>query len=456
MKIEDVMGREVLDSRGNPTVEVEIVLDTGITGRFSVPSGASTGTHEALELRDNDKRRYYGKGVTKAVSNVNRKIKPKLIGENPVQQKVIDDILIRLDGKPNKSRLGANAILATSVACAKAAAASLGLQLHEYIGGLNARLLPVPMFNIMNGGVHADSGLDIQEFMIMPVGAKNIRHAVRIGSEIFHCLKDILKSNGLATSVGDEGGFAPKVSSNEEALTLIVEAIKKAKYEPRKDVCIALDVAANELCKDKKRKRSILHKGEKDKKYTLSLKKDFKDKPAKDLIKFYDCLIKKFPIISIEDGMAEDDLDGWKLLTKTLGSRIQIVGDDLFVTNVDRLQDGIKRGIANSIIIKPNQIGTLSETLWVVEVAKRNNYTCVVANRSAETGEPFLASLSVACNTGQIKAGSVCRGERIANYNELMRIEEYLGNIARYGGWPVSHNLKNENHPFEKFYSGGR
>lgn len=446
MKIEDVTGREILDSRGNPTVEVEIVLDTGITGRFSVPSGASTGTHEALELRDNDKSRYHGKGVTKAVSNVNDIIKPKLIGKNPIQQKAIDDILIQLDGKPNKSNLGANAILATSVACAKAAAASLGLSLHEYIGGPNARLLPVPMMNIMNGGVHADSGLDIQEFMIMPVGAESFRHAVRAGSEIFHCLKDVLKSKGYTTSVGDEGGFAPKVSSNEEALVLIVKAIKKAHYIPGKDVCIALDVAANELY------------NKKGKVYTLSLEKDFKDRPAEDLIRFYEDLMEKFPIISIEDGMAEDDLDSWNLLTKALGSRIQIVGDDLFVTNVDRLQEGINRGIANSIIIKPNQIGTLSETLWAVDVAKRNKYTCVIANRSAETGESVLASLAVACNTGQIKAGSVCRGERISNYNELMRIEEQLGDTSIYGGWKVFYNVnhlsernkkgKSARHPF--------
>jgi len=428
MKIKDVIGREVLDSRGTPTVEVEIVMDTGVIENFSVPSGASTGTHEAIELRDNDVSRYGGNGVTKAVANVNTIIRPELINKNPAKQKLIDNLLIKLDGTKNKSKLGANATLAVSIACAKAAATSLGLSLYDYLGGPNARSLPVPMMNIINGGCHADNDLDIQELMIMPVGAKNIRNAIRMGSEIFQCLKDILKSKGYASCVGDEGGFAPDVSSNEEAIQLIVDAIKKANYNPGKDVCIAIDVAANELYGDKG--------------YTLSVEKDFKDRPANDIVGYYENLIKKYPIVSIEDGMAEDDWEGWQLLTKALGNKIQIVGDDIFVTNVARLQEGIRRGIANSIIVKPNQIGTLSETLWLVEIAKRNNYTCVISNRSAETGETLLASLAVACNAGQIKAGSVCRSERTRNYNELMRIEERLGDTAIYEGWSAFYSLK--------------
>lgn len=428
MKIADIRGREVLDSRGEPTVEVEIMLDTGVSEKFSVPSGASTGTHEAHELRDGDKNRYFGKGVTKAVSNINEIIKPELIGRDPRQQKLIDSILIKLDGTPNKKKIGANAMVAISVACAKVAAAALGLDLYQYIGGPNARILPVPMMNIINGGRHADNNVDIQELMIMPISAKSVREAIRIGSEVFHCLKEVLKSKKYSTGVGDEGGFAPNVSSNEEAIQLIVQAIKESGYEPGKDVYIALDVAASELY------------GENG--YTLVAERDFRDKPADQLIEYYKSLVDRYPIISIEDGMAEDDWKGWELMTKTIGNRIQLVGDDIFVTNVNRLKEGMQRGVANSIIIKPNQIGTLTETLWVIETAKRGGYTCIISNRSAETGEALLAALAVACNTGQIKVGSVCRGERTANYNELMRIEEKLGEDALFEGLSALYSLK--------------
>ncbi|MDT4897433.1 MAG: enolase [Acidobacteriota bacterium] len=419
-RIEDIRGREVLDSRGNPTVEVEIILDSGIRELFSTPSGASTGSHEAHELRDGDNSRYLGRGVTKAVSNVNEIIKPKLIGKDPSQQKSIDRLLRELDGTPNKGKIGANAILATSIACAKASASALGVELYQYIGGPNARVLPTPMMNIMNGGAHADNNVDIQELMVMPVGAKTVRDAVRMGAETFHHLKAVLKSRSYSTGVGDEGGFAPNVSSNEEAISLIVEAIIKAGYEPGKDISLALDVAASEFYSENG--------------YTLSAEKDFQNKSAAHLVEYYEYLISKYPIISIEDGFAEDDWEGWELGTRALGKGVQLVGDDLFVTNVERLKKGIKRGIANSIIIKPNQIGTLTETLWTVEVAKRGGYTCVISNRSAETGEAVLASLAVACNTGQSKVGSLCRGERTANYNELIRIEERLGEDAMYEG----------------------
>ncbi len=431
MKIEDVHGREVLDSRGNPTIEVEILLDNGILEKFSTPSGASTGSHEAHELRDNDKNRYLGKGVTKAVLNVNEIIRPALLGKNPCNQKLIDKILIKLDGTINKDKIGANAMIATSIACAKAAAAALGLDLYQYIGGPNARVLPVPMMNIMNGGRHADNNLDIQELMIMPVGAKNVREAVRMGSEVFHKLGDILRSKNYSTGIGDEGGYAPTVSSNEEALELIVEAIEKADYKPGKDVYIALDAAASEFF------------NEKEKNYTLSAEKESPIKSADQLIEYYKKLIDNYPIISIEDGLSEDDWEGWKLCSEALGKRIQLVGDDIFVTNIERLEKGIQNNVANSIIIKPNQIGTLTETLWAIEIAKRNGYTCVISNRSAETGESILANLAVACNTGQLKAGSVCRGERIANYNELMRIEEKLGEEAIYQGLGSLYSIKN-------------
>lgn len=425
--ITDVKGREVLDSRGNPTVEVEIELDNGIREKFSTPSGASTGSHEAHELRDGDVDRYMGKGVTKAVSNVNEIIRPKLIGMDPKQQMIIDRMLIELDGTPNKGKIGANAMIATSIACAKVAAAALGLDLYRYLGGPGARVLPVPMMNIMNGGEHADNNLDIQELMIMPVGAKSVTQAIRMGSEVFHTLKEVLKSKKYSTGVGDEGGFAPDVSSNEEGLSLIVEAIKNAGYTPGKDVSLALDVAASELCDKKKKKEGVFE-------YTFAAEKDFHNKSAADLIEFYQYLIEKFPIILIEDGFDEDDWSGWEMGTKALGSRVQLVGDDIFVTNVTRLKEGIKRGIGNSIIIKYNQIGTLTETVWVIETAKRGGYTCVISNRSAETGESVLAHLAVAFNTGLIKCGSVCRGERTANYNELIRIEEKLGKDALFEG----------------------
>ncbi len=427
MKIKNVIGREVLDSRGNPTVEVEIELESGVVEKFSTPSGASTGSHEAHELRDGDKKRYLGKGVTKAVSNINEIVRPKLIGIDPKQQMLIDRTLIELDGTPNKKKMGANAMIATSVACAKVAAAALGLDLYRYLGGSNANVLPVPMMNIMNGGEHADNNLDIQELMIMPVGAKNVTEAVRMGAEVFHNLKEVLNSKKYSTGVGDEGGFAPNVKSNEEGLSLIVEAIKKAGYTPGKDVCLALDVAASELC-DKESKRKNIYK------YSLKAEKDFRDKSASDLIEFYQYLIEKFPIISIEDGFDEDDWDGWEMGTKALGGRVQLVGDDIFVTNITRLKKGIQRSIGNSIIIKYNQIGTLTETLWVIETAKRGGYTCVISNRSAETGEAILAHLAVAFNTGLIKCGSVCRGERIVNYNQLIRIEEKLGKEALFEG----------------------
>ncbi len=437
MKITDIKGREVLDSRGNPTVEVEIELDSGIREKFSTPSGASTGKHEAHELRDGDKKRYKGKGVTKAVANVNEIFRPKLIGMDPRQQLAIDRTLIGLDKTPtkNKGEIGANATSAASIVCARAAAAALGLDLYRYLGGPAARVLPLPMMNIMNGGRHADNNLDIQELMIMPVGAKNVTEAIRMGAEVFHTLKDVLKSKNYATGVGDEGGFAPDVESNEEGLSLIVQAIKKAGYKPGKDVYLALDVAASELVNKKSKKKKIF-------KYTLEAEKDFRDKSATDLIDYYKYLINKYPIISIEDGFDEDDWDGWELGNKTLGKFTQLVGDDIFVTNEKRLRDGITRGVANSIIIKYNQIGTLTETLWVIETAKRAGYTCVISNRSAETGESVLTDLAVAFNTGQIKCGSVCRGERTANYNQLIRIEEKLGHDALFEGLSALYSLK--------------
>lgn len=419
-KIIDMWTREVLDSRGYPTIEVEVSLDNGVTGRFSVPSGASTGVHEALELRDGDDKRYFGKGVTKAIAKFNDIVKPALIGKDASEQEEIDTLLIGLDGTPNKSKIGANTILATSVACAKASADSLRMPLYEYFGGSNASVLPVPMMNIINGGLHADNNLDIQEFMIMPVGASTFSEAVRMAAETYHCLKSIIKSKGYSTGIGDEGGFAPNLKSNEGAIKLMVDAISKAGYEPGSDISIALDVAASELFKDGK--------------YILNAEKHFKTKSAQDLVNYYTDLLEKYPIASIEDGMAEDDWEGWKVMAETLGKFVQLVGDDIFVTNISRLQEGISKGIANSIIIKPNQIGTLTETFAVIKAAKKAGYKCVISNRSAETGESLLANLAVGYNTGLIKAGSVCRGERTANYNELIRIEERLGSSAIYKG----------------------
>jgi len=425
--IADVYAREILDSRGNPTLEVEVILESGITGRAAVPSGASTGEREALELRDGDAGRYLGKGVLTAVDNVNSRIADQIIGMDATDQTGIDARMIELDGTECKSSLGANAILGVSLAVARAAAESLGLPLYRYIGGTNARELPVPMMNILNGGAHADNNVDIQEFMIMPVGAKTFSTALRMGAEIFHALKKVLKNKGYNTSVGDEGGFAPNLSSNEEALQVIVEAIGAAGYKPGDDVLLALDVASSELFKDGY--------------YMLQNEKSPKKTPEQ-LIDFYEDLVARYPIISIEDGMAENDWDGWKALTDRLGGRVQLVGDDLFVTNAKTLQQGIDRGVANSILVKLNQIGTLSETLDAIETAKRAGYTAVVSHRSGETEDTTLADLAVAVNAGQIKTGSLCRTDRVCKYNQLLRIEDELDTTARFKGKDVFYNLR--------------
>lgn len=422
----DVLAREILDSRGNPTVEVDVVLDSGVLGRAAVPSGASTGEREAVELRDQDKKRYLGKGVKKAVENVNQNIAQEIVGYDALDQPLIDKMLIDLDGTENKSRLGANAILGVSLAVAKAAANELGLPLYRYIGGTNAKELPVPMMNILNGGKHADNNVDIQEFMIMPAGAPSFSEALRIGAEIFHHLKAVLKGKNYVTSVGDEGGFAPNLRSNEEALEVIMEAIIKAGYKPSQDVYLALDVAASELYQNGS--------------YLLAAEKN-PQKSAAELVDFYEKIIDTYPIISIEDGLSENDWEGWKILTERLGKRIQLVGDDLFVTNTKILREGIKKGIANSILIKLNQIGTLTETLEAIEMAKRANYTTVISHRSGETEDTTLAELTVACNTGQIKTGSLSRTDRLAKYNQLLRIEEELGEAAIFQGVGVFYNL---------------
>ncbi len=424
--ITDVYAREILDSRGNPTLEVEVFLESGITGRAAVPSGASTGEREALELRDGDMGRYLGKGVLTAVEKVNSRIADQVIGMDATDQAAIDARMIALDGTESKSNLGANAVLGVSLAVARAAAESLGLPLYRYIGGTNARELPVPMMNILNGGAHADNNVDIQEFMIMPVGAKTFSEGLRMGAEIFHSLKKVLKSKGYNTAVGDEGGFAPNLGSNEEALQVIVEAISSAGYKPGEDVLLALDVASSELFKDGH--------------YILENEKCSKKTPEQ-LVDFYEDLVTRYPIISIEDGMAENDWDGWKKLTERLGSRIQLVGDDLFVTNAKTLRQGVGMGVANSILIKLNQIGTLSETLDAIETAKRAGYTAVVSHRSGETEDTTLADLSVAVNAGQIKTGSLCRTDRVCKYNQLLRIEDELGDSARFEGKDVFYNL---------------
>lgn len=416
--IEHIQAREVLDSRGNPTVEVEVFLEGGAVGRTIVPSGASTGEHEAVELRDGDAGRYVGKGVLKAVQNVNEVLAPEIVELDALDQVYIDKLMIDIDGTPNKGKLGANAILGISVAVARAASDALGIPFYQYIGGVGARALPVPMMNVLNGGKHADNNVDIQEFMIVPTGAGSIREAVRYGAEIFHSLKKILSGKGYATSVGDEGGFAPNLGSNREALEIIVSAIEKAGYKPGEEVALALDVAANELLQDKK--------------YSLEAEK--KTFTAEELIAFYDSLVNEFPIISIEDGLGEDDWEGWKLLTAGLGDKIQIVGDDLFVTNTERLGRGIREGIANSILIKLNQIGTLTETLDAIEMAKRAGYTSVISHRSGESEDVTIAHVAVATGVGQIKTGSLSRTDRIAKYNELIRIEEELGEVAQYPG----------------------
>lgn len=419
----DVHAREIIDSRGNPTVEVDVVLESGAYGRAAVPSGASTGQREALELRDKDKR-YAGKGVQKAVKNVNEKIAPEVTGIEADEQVYIDNLMISMDGTKNKSKLGANAILGVSLAVAKAAAMECELSLYRYIGGTSACELPVPMMNILNGGAHADNNLDIQEFMIMPAGASDFHEAIRMGAEIFHSLKGLLKSKGLSTSVGDEGGFAPNLKSNEEALTLIIEAIKKAGYKAGKDVFLALDVAASELYSSGK----YLFEGKK--------------VSAEYMIDFYEKLADKYPVISIEDGLSENDWKGWEAMTKRIGKRVQIVGDDIFVTNPEILAKGIEKAIGNSILIKLNQIGSLTETLDAVEMAKRAGYTAVVSHRSGETEDTTIADLAVAMNTGQIKTGSMSRTDRIAKYNRLLRIEEELGDTARFRGRDVFYNLK--------------
>jgi len=426
-QITDIYAREILDSRGNPTLEVEVFTEAGIMGRAAVPSGASTGEREALELRDGDKSRYLGKGVRKAVDNVNEIIAAEIAGMEITDQIGIDQKMLDLDGTEYKSKLGANAILGVSLAVAKAAAEEAGLPLYQYIGGCNAKELPVPMMNIINGGAHADNNVDIQEFMIMPVGAVSFAEALRMGAEIFHSLKGVLKSKGYNTAVGDEGGFAPNLKSNEEALEVIMEAIVKAGYKPGEEVLLALDVASSELFKD-----GI---------YTLENEKETK-KTSAQMVDFYENLVNKYPIISIEDGMAENDWDGWKLLTDRLGKRIQIVGDDLFVTNPKILKEGIQKGIANSILVKLNQIGSLTETLDAIEMAKRAGYTCVISHRSGETEDTTLADLAVAVNAGQIKTGSLCRTDRVAKYNQLLRIEDELDSTALYRGKDVFYNIR--------------
>ena len=418
--IAEIKARQILDSRGNPTVEVDVVTDSGFMGRAAVPSGASTGIHEAVELRDGDKKRYLGKGVLKAVHNVNKTIKDALKGYSVSEQSLIDAVMIKLDGTENKSNLGANAILGVSLAVAKAAASESRQPLFRYLGGANATTLPVPMMNILNGGAHADNRIDFQEFMIMPLGAPTFSEALRMGTEVFHCLKAVLKKKGLSTNVGDEGGFAPDIKSNEEAIRLVLDAIADAGYLPGRDIFIALDPASSEFY-DAEEKKYIFKKSTGDR---LT--------PA-DMASFWAEWVNKYPIISIEDGMAEDDWDGWKILSGLVGKKIQLVGDDLFVTNVKRLQQGITAGVANSILIKVNQIGTLTETMEAVAMAKSNAYSSVMSHRSGETEDSTIADLAVALNTGQIKTGSVSRSDRVAKYNQLLRIEEVLGEEARFG-----------------------
>ena len=424
LEIESVRALEVLDSRGNPTVQVEVVTEGGFSGVAMVPSGASTGSFEAVELRDGDKERYLGKGVLKAVKNVNEVISKEIEGMNVYEQAKIDATMIKLDGTENKGKLGANAMLGVSLAVAKAAAASLGMSLYNYIGGVNAKELPVPMMNIMNGGKHADSSLSVQEFMIMPVGAKTFSECMRMGGEVYHNLKKVLKSKGYSTGVGDEGGFAPNLGSEEEAVELIIEAIKQAGYKPGEDVCLALDVAATEMFDEAKK---IGKDG-----YYFWKTDEFKTKDQ--MIDFIVELAEKYPIISIEDGLAEEDWESWKKLTERIGSKVQLVGDDLFVTNMKRLQKGIDNNTANSILIKLNQIGTLTETLDAIELAKRNGYTAVVSHRSGETEDTTLADVAVATNAGQIKTGAPCRTDRVAKYNRLLNIEAELGDVAVFRG----------------------
>jgi enolase len=417
--IRSVFAREILDSRGNPTVEAEVVLEGGVRSRGAVPSGASTGQHEAVELRDGDARRYVGKGVLRAVENVNNIIAPALVGENVLNQRALDQILINLDGSPNKNRLGANAILSVSMAAARAAAAALGIPLYRYLGGTNASVLPVPMMNILNGGAHADNNVDLQEFMIVPAGAPCFAESLRKGVETFHALKSVLKKKGYATSVGDEGGFAPNVKSNEEALELILESIQKAGYKAGEEMYLALDVASTEFFEDGK----------------YHFKKSSGAKVSADeMVKLYEKWVSQYPIVSIEDGMAEDDWKGWVALTEALGEKVQLVGDDVFVTNSERLQKGIVDGVGNSILIKLNQVGTVTETLDTIELAKSAEYTTVISHRSGETEDAFIADLAVATNAGQIKTGSASRTDRVAKYNQLLRIESELRGQAQFPG----------------------
>lgn len=418
-KIKNVYAREVLDSRGNPTVEVEVITECGVFASAIVPSGASTGVHEAVELRDGDKNRYLGLGTIKAVKNVNEIIAKELIGKEVTNQREIDEAMIALDGTPNKSKLGANAILGVSLAVAKCAASSLDLPLYRYIGGANSYVLPTPMMNIINGGAHADNNVDFQEFMIMPVSAPTFKEAIRMGAEVFRALKAVLKGKGLNTAVGDEGGFAPNLASNEEAIKTILEAVEKAGYKPGEDIKLAMDVASSEFYQDGK----YVLPGENNKSFT-----------SKELVDFYDELCTKYPIISIEDGLDQDDWQGWKYLTEKLGDKVQLVGDDFFVTNTKRLKQGIEQNVANSILIKVNQIGTLTETLEAIEMAQKANYTAVISHRSGETEDTTIADIAVATNAGQIKTGSASRTDRIAKYNQLIRIEDRLGKQSKYSG----------------------
>jgi len=427
LMIESVYGREVLDSRGNPTVEVEVIVEGGFMGRAIVPSGASTGAFEAVELRDEDKKRYLGKGVSKAVDNINDIIAPEIEGLNALDQVEIDRIMIELDGTKNKAKLGANAILGVSLAVARAAAEALGMSLYNYIGGVNAKELPVPMMNILNGGKHADNSVNVQEFMIMPVGAESFKEALRMCAEVFHNLKSVLKEKGYATSVGDEGGFAPNLSKDEEALEVIVEAIEKAGFKPGKDFKIAIDAAATEMYQEDG---------------TYLFWKTGERFTKKEMVEYWENLADKYPIMSLEDGIAEEDWEGWKLLTEKLGGKIQLVGDDLFVTNTERLDKGIKKCVANSILIKVNQIGTLTETLDAISMANRAGYTAVVSHRSGETEDTTIADLVVAMNAGQIKTGAPSRTDRVAKYNQLLRIEEELGSVSEYLGENAFFNIK--------------
>lgn len=424
-QIKDIRGREIIDSRGNPTVEADVILDSGAMGRAAVPSGASTGSREAIELRDGDANRFLGKGVLQAVKNVNEEIREALLGMDAKDQAKLDQTMIDLDGTPNKARLGANSMLAVSLAAAKAAAAEAGLPLYRYLGGADATTMPVPMMNIINGGEHADNSVDLQEFMIMPVGASSINQALQWGAEVFHNLKKVLSSKGLNTAVGDEGGFAPDLSSNEEAITIILEAIDKAGYKAGEDIFIAIDAASSEFYKDGK----------------YVLESEGKSLTSEEFADFLAAWVDKYPIISIEDGMDESDWDGWKILTEKVGDKIQLVGDDLYVTNPAILQEGIDKGIANSILIKVNQIGTLTETLAAINLAKENNYTAVISHRSGETEDTTISDLAVATNAGQIKTGSMSRSDRIAKYNQLIRIAEELGSKANFPGKSAFYNL---------------